>query len=695
MKKLFLFLVILSCTKPQPDLEFPETPRGNHIDTLFDGTLVSDPYRWMEDLESVKLKSFAQTQDSLFNVYVQDDPLYHSLRNEIKQHAIYDRFVFPNALILPFETPTGIYYPIQPGGSEEIQIYHKRDITSEGRVLIENTDVPQGHVLSGFDVDDRGRFLTIAHGMPGSNWVEIKVKDLLSNEFLRDELNGIYGNPKLCWESSGNGFYYVRHRQPGDHGDPNMKIENGEIYYHQIGTSQNLDRHIQTLDGLSASLLLFEGESTLLIKSSKTFVVDLKSMTRHQVVFESETSYRFLDIIGDRFVYLTTRDDGSGCRLVSMDWKDPGRFRTIIDHLEMGIRDPVIIQGSYLMARVSNDGFQNLRIFSLTDEKERGEVEIPFMGSIYRIASSTSERPFAYFSLINLTNPLTIMRVDLSTGASEQFLTPKSSANFTDFVTERHSYPAKDGTQIPMLLTYKKGMIRDGSNPLILYAYGALGSPMVDYYQEEMMTWINRGGIYANAGVRGGGDYGVEWARAGRGINKQTGIDDYLSAGKWLIENDYTSAQHLIAYGGSLSGVLPAAAITQEPSLFGAAMIRIPIIDMLRFPRFGYAGNWRKEFGDPDNPDEVRQILEYSPYHNIDPARTYPPCIIQVGEKDQTATPVHGYKLAAALQYANRGDSNPVFLQVGWGAGHAIGKDLHASTDAKAKALAFLLYMVD
>ncbi len=674
------------------DFQYPEAKREEIRDTIYN-RVVEDPYRWLEDLDSEEVKAYIKSQDSLFDAFI-DGTDYQKLEQQIAGFSEYERYVFPSALILPFDTERGIYYTVRKKGSESNVIYRRASFTGIEELIISESDFPKNEKLSSFSVNKSGFLVAVGYSKTGSNWTMLKVLNTETGIYYDEILEGIYGRVAPQWEDSGEGFYYVFHNQPEEGQELNFRLGNGRIYYHKLGTSQEEDELIYELKSIRSGLEVFGGDRFLKITSNGTHIFDVREKKIHTIfkdASEDKINLRSLGARGDSLYYITDYKSESGCRLISVDPMDAeiNSWNEIVSEFDCDISRPVIMQDNFLIFRVTEDVRQTFKIFDLSKKLYTAKVQKPFLGTNYVFRGGREGTPIMYYSLLNLYTPLSILKANLETGKSEYFLKPEIDVATEKYETNQVFYKSKDGTKIPMLVSHKKGIKLNGKNPTILYAYGALGTPAVDYYQEEMVAWLDNGGIYANAGIRGGGEYGREWIKAGSGINKQKGIEDYIYAGKWLNENGYSSPKNLVAYGGSLSGVLPAAAIVQTPDLFAAAMIRIPVVDMIRFPKYGYARNWINEFGDPNDPNQIDSILRYSPYHNIDSNKVYPPVIIQAGENDQTATPFHAYKLTAALQHTN-GIENPVFLQVAWGAGHSIGKDRESSDKAKAKALSFI-----
>ncbi len=449
-------------------------------------------------------------------------------------------------------------------------------------------------------------------------------------------------------------------------------------------------------DGRYLVITLRDGSSS----QNRVLIQELDGAGRRPAVAlmpAADANYTFLGSEGPRLYFFTDQGAPRG-RVIAVDLRRPGRrhWMVVVPEAPEPIAANSAVGGNALgmfgdrfVLMYLKDGRPVLRVF---DREGRLEFEppLPAGGLVWGGFAGRQRDPEVFFRFLGLTEASTVYRLDLAKKRSSVFLDSPTPFDADSIAIEQVFYRSADGTRVPMFLAYRKGLRRDGRSPAFMYGYGAFGWVSFLYYQPFVLNWLELGGIYAQPAVRGGGEYGEPWHEAGARRRKQNVIDDYLAAAEWLVANRYTSASRLVANGGSASGGLAAAAILQRPDLFGAAVIDRPVLDMARFHRFSQASYWLPEFGSPDDPDDLRALLAWSPYHNIRDGRCYPPTLVMAGERDQVAVPLHAYKFTAALQAA-QGCANPVLLKVMWGAGHNFGTTPEQSAGSWADQTAFLI----
>jgi prolyl oligopeptidase len=672
-----------------PDIKYPVTHRVSQIDT-YHGVEVADPYRWLEALDSEEVQTWIKAQDALTRRVVEKLP---------GRDAILARL----GAIIPKER----YHPPQKRGNRYFYVKRARDdqgtwwglysqegLDGEPKLFVTTRDFDgdfrfatySGTGEPAFQVDPNGRYLAYGISKARSRWSNWYVVDLRAGKALPDVLQGIHAKmPRVLWSPDGSGFFYAAYDLPENPDEmQNAAFKNHRLFYHHIGTPlgtpQVSDQLVfekpdqpditfwawLTSDGGHLALLGSEGSrSWLFIKDARNH-----ASTPIRIAESQEARYSLAGGFGSKLWFRTTDGAPKG-RLVEIDLQQPDRnhWREIIAESHEATLNGATYFGGRFLLYYTKDAIPDVRIFS-RDGAFQNHVDLPYIGWIRGGFTGRADDSQVAFTLQGTGEPDTIYLLDMPSGKTSVFKTTEPEFPRAEYISKQVFFRSKDGTRVPMTIMHKRGLPLDGSNPAWLYAYGS-NWPAVPWYPARFRIWLEMGGVYALANIRGGSEYGQSWQEAGSGVNKQNGIDDYLAAGAWLIDNGYTSPKKLIANGGSASGPLAAAAILQRPDLFGAGAIDYPILDLLRYDQFAAgstAGNW----GSTKNPDEFKAIRAWSPCHNAEPGVCYPPTMIAQGNEDRAASPLHSYKFAAALQAA-QGCEHPVFLQVGWGHGHTVG----------------------
>ena len=686
-----------SCAQSYP-VEYPLTYRINHSFS-YHGIPVEDPYNWMENLESDSLHTWMEEQDRITKGYLSDQHLVRYLENRLNESR--------NVVIEGVPTIRGdrVFLnkrePGQTTGNEYV-----RDVDKENeRLLIDALAMKKkGFTIAVSSHSPDGNWVTYQKAEGQSRWSKTYLVQATDGSHSLEVLEGFYrGRSNIAWKHDGSGFFYTRYPIPDN---PQAPLGIPRIYFHTPGTPQTEDNLIYERPddpALSYNLKVTFDDDYLIISASESggtfnglydriFYTSLEdqslqdgALNINELFPSVSASFAFEGSDGNRFRIRTTHD-APAMRVVELTpaHAEVSKWNELIPEAAESIQAVHEI-GDRLVVEYIRDARILLRIF---DMKGHQAHEINLLSpSIYGLSDDRNE-DYGYFGASILYDPGSVFKLNVKTGEKELYYRPNLSLNPDHFITEQVFYRSKDGTRVPMYLVYKKGLKRDGKNPTFLYAYGAWSWSAFPW-QNHMIPWMEAGGIYAVANIRGGGEYGEKWHKAGIRLQKQNGIDDYIAAAEWLIEQAYTSSQKIVANGGSASGILPGAAITQQPGLFAATVINFPTLDKIKYDQFGSAKSWVPEFGDPSNPDDFSALFAYSPYHNINPNTCYPPTWIQVGEKDDTTTPMHGYKFAAALQHA-QSCTNPILLKITWGAGHSYGFSPEQRRETQAQELAFL-----
>ncbi|MCI0490816.1 MAG: prolyl oligopeptidase family serine peptidase [Blastocatellia bacterium] len=694
-------LLPFSLAGAQKKIDYPVTKRVDQVDT-FHGVTVADPYRWLEEMDSDETRAWARAQDDLAESFLKSLPAREAFRERIASISKYDLYSAP-------VRARGRYFFTKSldGVGNNALLYAQDGPNAEPRLVLDPR--PDDLKLRAFQHDfypsNDGRFVACSLVRGQSRWRQMKIIGA-DGQAQPDLLTGIHAiSNNIAWSKDDEGFFYVRFEEPKAGEEMKAAVNARGIYYHRLGSKQSEDRLVYSRPnqrGWIFTPYVTDDGRYLIIDarnggSSKNHILysDLTLPKGEAIeLFKDDAAHTFLGSRGTRFFFYTDREAPRG-RIVAVDIDSPYRMTTVVSESKEPIAGGSLVGGnavgmfgSRFAAMYLSEASPLIRIFDIGGRLQQ-TLKLPEGSSVWGGFSGTRSGDEIFYALLTLTSPRTIYRLDLRTGKASVFRRAELNFKESDFAIKQVFYQSKDGTRVPMFLAHKKGIKLDGSNPALMYGYGAFGWNSFLFYQPQVLAWMEMGGIYALPRIRGGGEYGADWHNQGMKLKEQNSIDDFIAAARWLIANKYTSASKLVANGGSASGALVGAAIIQRPELFGAALIDIPVLDMLRYERFGAARTWTQEFGSVENADEFKALLSYSPYHNLKPGRCYPPTLIRVGERDETATPLHGYKFAAAMQAA-QGCASPVLLKVIWGAGHNLGATDEQVIESRADELAFL-----
>ncbi len=673
----------------------PSARRGDHVD-IYHGVRVADPYRWMEEMDSKETRPWVRAQDRYAREFVTAVPARDALRERLAAIADVTRES------VPLKRGEGLFF-VQGDGSFSRRTLMYATANMSPRQLIDPTAGSDSLLLRRFVPSDDGRLVTYGVTSGASRWERWRVREVATGADLPDELIGLNGAASsVAWHPDGSGFFYERLEVPPQGAELTQQLGAQRVFFHRLGTDQSDDRLVfdpgdeslavatsVTTDG--RFLVLSVGES-----GSPNNRILIRGIGDNDgpflpLIAEADAAYSVAGNHGSQFYIYTTADAPRG-RVIAVDAHHPERssWREIIPESAETIDSWVGVRavGNHFVVGYRKDAWLAVKVFT-TDGRHMYDLELPKVGSIWSFVGREDD-PVAYYSLSGFADPGTVYQLDVRTGASAVFRSPTLAYDPDDFVTRQVFYTSTDGTRVPMFVTHHRDVRLDGENPTFMYGYGAFNWAASPWFQPQVAAWLQLGGVYAMPNIRGGGEYGEEWHRAGIRRNKQQSIDDYLAAADWLIANGYTSKNLLVANGGSASGPLVGAAITQRPDLFAASVIDFPALDMLRLEAFTGGRGWRSDFGTVEDKQDFHALHAYSPYHAVREGTCYPATIISPGERDESTVPMHAYKFAAALQHAQSCDK-PILLRVSWGAGHSHGATLDDSMDTWADQLAFLV----
>jgi prolyl oligopeptidase len=685
---LALVPVVLSTANPL------EAPRTDVAETRH-GVSVPDPYRPLEALEAESTRAWIRAQDDRTRSVLDKRPAFGRF------HARLDALTRVATVGVPSAAGGRLFYLAAPAGANRPSAWVKGSAGSP-RCLIAADTLPAPLQIVGLWPSPDGRRLAYGVGNPASSWYRVRFLDLDGGSGAGEELHGLHaagGGP--AWTADGSLVYYGRFREPAAGAEQDGIIGGEQLVAHRLGSPPASGRVLLERPGQpewrftprvsdDGSLLVLT-HSTSAGPSSRLLVgsLDDASTGFRDVGGEEGTANAFLMKRGRKLLVRTTSGAPRG-RLVEIDLDRPdaSAWRTVLPESEDALYFANAVAGRLVAVHVHH-ARHVVRVFSPEGRFER-EVALPDLGTTFSGFVGRFADPHAYYSFNGLAWPgaSTVFRLDPRTGASVPFERPRLGFEPAAYVTEQVFYTSRDGTRVPMFVAHRRDLPRDGRRPALLYGYGAFGWAATPWFQPQVLAWMEAGGVYALANVRGGGEYGAAWHEAGTGRNRQNAIDDYVAAAQWLQQSGWTSRGLVAGNGGSASGPLAASAMTQRPELFGAMLIDIPVLDLLRFDRFTGGARWKAEFGSPEDPADFRVLRAISPYHALESAKSYPPTLVTAGERDETAVPSHAYKFVARLQ--ERRKDTAALLQVVWGGGHGFGTTREQRIETWARQLAFL-----
>jgi prolyl oligopeptidase len=687
--------LIMPELEPLPNpLVYPETRAIDHVDN-YHGTLVPDPYRWLEDPNSEATQAWIEAQNQVTFSYLQQLPIRDTLKQRITQLWNYEKYG------TPFKKHDRYFYFKNDGLQNQSVLYTLPSLEAEPRLLLDpNTLSDDGTIaLTGLSISKDAKRMAYALSASGSDWKDWKVRNVETGEDLPDLLKWSKFSG-ASWTPDGQGFFYSRYDEPSE----TTQFEDinlfPKIYFHRLGTPQAEDVLIYERpdhkDWLLNGFVTEDGHYLIIdvrrgsASENLLFYKDLTDPNSNVVELLNtfEASYDFIDNDGTVFWVQTDLEAPRG-RVVAIDLTTPDRsnWRELIPEAAETLEGVGVLNNQFV-ASYLKDAHTQVKIFELNGSLQR-EVTLPGLGSASGFSGKRCDTE-TFYSFTSFTTPTTIYRYDMVTGESTLFRQPTVDFNPNQFVTKQIFYTSKDGTQVPMFITHRKGLELNGENPTYLYGYGGFAVSLTPAFSPSLIVWMEMGGVYAVPNLRGGGEYGEAWHRAGMKHHKQNVFDDFVAAAEWLIANGYTSPSKLAIAGGSNGGLLVGACMTQRPDLFAAALPAVGVMDMLRFHKFTIGWAWCAEYGSPDDPEDFSVLYAYSPLHNLKPGTAYPATLITTADHDDRVVPAHSFKFAAALQAAHQGEA-PVLIRIDTKAGHGAGKPTAKVIEEISDRYAFLV----
>ncbi len=693
-KTLILTMGAIFATAPLANsaINYPDTKRTDVCDNYW-GTTVADPYRWLENDTAAVTAEWVKEQNEVTNNYLAQIPFLDDLRNRLNTVTQYA------SETAPIKKNGKHYFYRNDGVQNQSVLYEKATLDAEPRLILDPNKLSEdGTVaLNQVEISPDGRYLAYSISRNGSDWNEIFVMDLETLALIPDHIEWIKFSP-IVWYN--DGIYYSAFK-PAKGQELSAMNEHNTIYYHKLGTSadsdvkvycneENSQRYVSPqLSDDKRYLIIVESAGT---SGNAIYLQDLATPDApiYQLIDGYRYDYTILGMNEGRLLVLTN-DNAPNYRLVSIDPQN-GDKNNWIDVLpeQKNVLANVKIANGKLLAEYNIDVVSHLYCYTMNGEMLY-EVQLPEKGSLVGINTNKDDAE-VFYTFTSYTYPKTVYQFDVEKNISTEYSTTPIDFNRNEYESKQLFFTSKDGTQVPMTITYRKGIVLDGNNPTLLYGYGGFAITLYPRFIDTMVPFLEQGGIYAEVNLRGGNEYGEEWHRAGTQMQKQNVFDDFISAAEYLISEGYTSPAKLAINGGSNGGLLVGACMTQRPDLYAVAIPQVGVLDMLRYHKFTVGWGWAGDYGtSEDNADMFNYLLNYSPLHTLKQGVKYPATLVTTADHDDRVVPAHSFKFAAQLQYCNDG-TNPTLILIDANAGHGAGRPRYKIVNEKANVFAFIMY---
>ena len=700
MKKLvssiFIAAIIVSCNKTesvnnQEALAYPETRKDTVVDTYF-GEKINDFYRWLEDDRSDETAAWVKAQNEVTFAYLDKIPFRDQLNKQLTEKWNYEK------IGAPFTEGDYTYYFKNDGLQNQSVLYRKDKSGKEEVFLDPNTFSKDGTTsLADISFTEDGSLVAYAISEGGSDWRKVIVLNTKDKSVVGDTLIDVKFSG-LSWYKN-EGFYYSSYDKP-DGSELSAKTDEHKLYYHKLGTPQATDQVVfgdKTKRRYVGGYVTNDQKYLVITAANATsgnelYLKDLSQANApvKTIVTGFDNDYSVIDS-KDGKIYIVTNLNAPNQKLVAVDEAsvaNKNAWTDVIAETE-NVLD-LSKAGGYFFAHYMKDAVSVVQQYDYNGTKVR-DIELPGLGTAGGFGDKKDATEL-YYSFTNYITPGTIYKMDIASGASDVYQQPKVKFNPEDYESKQVFYTSKDGTKVPMMITYKKGTKLDGTNPTMLYAYGGFNVSLTPSFSIANAVWLENGGVYAVPNLRGGGEYGKKWHNAGTQMQKQNVFDDFIAAAEYLIENKYTSSEKLAIRGGSNGGLLVGATMTQRPDLMKVALPAVGVLDMLRYHTFTAGAGWAYDYGTAEDSKEMFNYLKgYSPVHNVKEGVSYPATMITTGDHDDRVVPAHSFKFAAELQEKNKGN-NPMLIRIDVNAGHGAGKSVQQTINENADIQAFTLW---
>ncbi len=676
------------------EFKYPTAPTSDQVDD-YSSAKVADPYRPLENPDSPESRQWIEAEDKITFDFLKTIPERDGIEKRLTEVWDFERFG------IPFKEKDHYFFSKNSGLQNQNVLYTAASFSEKPRELLDpNSLAKDGTIaLGGMDVTDDSRLMAYGLATAGSDWQQWKVRDVATGKDRTDLIDWVkFSN--ASWKKDGSGFFYSRYDKPDEKNKLRAQVYNHKLFFHQLGTPQSQDKLIYerpdqkewlfnaevTDDGRYLIITVQRGtdpKNRIFYKN----LVDPKSSVV-ELLDQADAQYQFIDNEGPIFMFKTDLNAPLG-RIVAVNTCKPlpAKVAELVPESKDKL-EAVSSVGDHFVALYLKDAHSAVKLFK-RDGTADGEIKLPALGTAAGFTGKAKDRE-TFYSFTSYTTPTEIFRYDFDKRASEVLFKPKVKFNPDDYATDQVFYKSADGTRVPMFISYKKGMKRDGNTPTYLYGYGGFDISSTPSFSPANLVWMEMGGIYAVANLRGGGEYGEKWHEAGMLHVKQNVFDDFIAAAQYLIDNKYTSTPKLAIGGGSNGGLLVGACLTQRPDLYGATLPNVGVMDMLRFEKFTIGWAWTSDYGSAQKPDDFAYLYAYSPLHHIAKGCCYPPTLITTADHDDRVVPAHSFKFAATLQAA-QGCDKPTLIRIETKAGHGAGKPTTKIIEETADRWAFLV----
>ena len=671
---------------------YPDVKKDETVDD-YHGTAVQDPYRWLEDDNSKETSEWVTNQNKVTFDYLDQIPYREAIKNRLKDVWNFERFG------TPFKEGGKYYYFKNDGLQNQAVLYEQETLNGVSKVVLDPNNFSDDGTtsLGSLNFNKTGNLLAYQVSEGGSDWRTIHVKDLKTGETLKDKVNWVKFSG-ISWFK--DGFYYSRYPEPEDGKELSAKNEFHQVYYHKIGTDQSEDiltysDRANPLQNVYASTTQDERYLILSVVQSTSgnalYFKDLSKTDNEFIpIWQSfDNDFSVADNDENKLLVMTNYQAPNN-RIISIDTENPAEenWKVVIEESKDDALQGIEIIGGKIIATYIHNASSKVQFHNL-EGKYESDLKLPGIGTVGGF-SGKKEDSQAFFSFTSFTRPTTVYSLDMAAKKIDIFKAPKVDFKSDDYTTEQVWFKSYDGTKVPMFLTYKKGLKLDGKRPTLLYGYGGFDIPVLPSFRVSNTVLLENGGIYAVANIRGGGEFGKKWHKAGTLENKQNVFNDFISAAEYLIAQNYTTQEKLAIQGGSNGGLLVGACMTQRPDLFQVAFPQVGVLDMLRYHTFTIGWAWAADYGRSDDPEAFKYLIKYSPLHNVKETE-YPATMVTTADHDDRVVPAHSFKFISELQSKHQGD-NPVVIRVETSAGHGAGVPTDKQIQSAADMSSFMLF---
>ncbi|MEO8819199.1 MAG: prolyl oligopeptidase family serine peptidase [Ginsengibacter sp.] len=695
MKYIFFFLLMTLNKVSFSQIKYPETKKVDQEDNYF-GTIVKDPYRWLEDDNSAETKAWVKAENNVTEDYLSRIPFREKVKEKLKQMWNYTKYGSP------FKEGDFYYFYKNDGLQNQSVLYRQKGLEAQAEVFIDPNKMSSDGTasISSPSFSKNNKYAVYLEAQAGSDWEIAHVMNVSDKSLLKDELHFIKFSG-ISWKGD-DGFYYSRYPQTDDEEKLTQQNQHHKVYYHKMGTSQIDDKLIYEDTAHPLRIIgaeLTEDEHFLIVtksdgtSGSEIWVKDMKNTSAKNdfvlIVKGFDTESNTIDNDGDK-ILIRTNADAPNYKVVLIDPKNPSKenWETVIPERKE-LLESVGTAGGKLFLTYLQDA--SSRVYQ-TNYKGyfAKQIQLPGIGTASGFSAHKNEKQL-FYSYTSFNYPAATFRYDIETNKSTLFRKSEAKVDADNYQTLQSFCISKDGTKVPMFITYKKGLKLDGNNPVLLYGYGGFNIPMTPGFSISNAFFLDEGGVFVEVNLRGGSEYGEAWHKAGMLQNKQNVFDDFIAAAQFLIDKKYTNPSKLAMRGGSNGGLLIGAVMTQRPELFKVAIPQVGVMDMLRYQKFTIGWAWATEYGRSDNKEDFENLIKYSPLQNLKPGVKYPATLVTTADHDDRVVPAHSFKFAATLQ-ADNGGTNPTLIRIETKAGHGGGKPTDKQIDEAADIWSFVMY---